>query len=686
MEKSISIITFSKKHMETVIAQLRNFLGDEFKLKGYSIQEGIDEVVSDNLVLIGHEYLKNEAMNYIDSESDVLVARRSLNHSELEYILQIPRGERVLFVDVNKYLAVSSVTLLEDLGINHIEMHPYFPGIDYSPYVDYAITTGETQLVPDYISNVIDIGFSKIDLTTITEIMLKFDIMDVRAKKLSSKYIQDFVYSSKKVVRTLNENNNIMKQLNTILDVINDAIIGVDNNCNIIFSNENAKKLFDSVDDSEIDLSIISDLDIKSVCGSSFDKYRKIHEINGKKTLLTMMPINEDDLETGLVITFKDLSEIVEMENMVRANLLKKGHIAKYRFKDIIGNTEIMKESIRISKKLAKSNSTLLLTGESGTGKELFAQAIHNESTKANGPFVAVNFAALPENLLESELFGYEEGSFTGAKKGGHAGLFEQAHKGTIFLDEIGDASLKIQSRLLRVLQEKEVLKIGATKIIPIDIRIIAATNKNLNELVERGEFREDLYYRLKVLPIEIPPLKDRKEDIPFIIEKTLSKFPKGRDMKLSQDLENVLINYAWPGNIRELENVIEYMYNIAEGNIIEINSLPGYIDNLSIGREVAFHDLDYLKKIESEIPLEDARTILTALKKEKDEGNIYTNRRRLAKLLDKTHLTEQMIRRRLDILSDVNFVVKERGPKGTRITIQGERFVDSISGDTINF
>lgn len=671
--------------MKSVIDQLENLLGVEFKISGYSIQEGIDGVVRDTLVLIGHEYLKNEAMNYISNDSDVLVARRSLNHSELENILQIPKGEKVLFVDVNKYLAENSVSLLEDLGINHIEMYPHFPGIDYSPHADYAITTGETHLVPDYVNNIIDIGYSKIDLTTITEIMLKFDIMDERAKKLSSKYIQDFVYSSKKVVNTLKENNYIMKQLNTILDVINDGIIGLDKNCNIMFSNENAKKLFNSNDDSNINLKIISDLDIKSVCGNSFDKYRKIHEINGKKILLTMMPINQSDSDTGIVITFKDLSEIVEMENIVRSNLLKKGHVAKYKFNDIIGNSEIMKETINISKKLAKSDSTLLLTGESGTGKELFAQAIHNESRKNNGPFVAVNFAALPEDLLESELFGYEEGSFTGAKKGGHTGLFEQAHKGTIFLDEIGDASIKIQTRLLRVLQEKEVLKIGATKIIPIDIRIIAATNKKLDELVERGEFREDLYYRLKVLPIDIPPLRARKEDIPYLIEEIMSKFPKGKEMKLSPELEKTLMNYNWPGNIRELENVIEYMYNIAENNIIEITKLPSYIEILSKEKVANYSENGYnIEKIESEIPLEDACTILNVLIKEKEEGNLYTSRKKLAKLLDKTHLTEQMIRRRLDILSDLNLVVKERGPKGSRITSQGEKFVDIINQNSI--
>ena len=200
--------------------------------------------------------------------------------------------------------------------------------------------------------------------------------------------------------------------------------------------------------------------------------------------------------------------------------------------------------------------------------KKLFAHAIHKASNKQHGPFVAVNFAALPENLLESELFGYEEGAFTGAKKGGHAGLFEQAHKGTIFLDEIGDASLRIQARLLRVLQEKEVMRIGGTKILPIDVRIIAATNKDLDILVQSGKFREDLYYRLKVLPIRIPPLRERKEDIPLLIEKILEKFP----MKKKMIIGNVLWIYLWNMIGRNVPwwKHDQYLYNIVGDGVVE--------------------------------------------------------------------------------------------------------------------
>ena len=380
-----------------------------------------------------------------------------------------------------------------------------------SPKARYAITTGERHLVPSYVKSIIDLGYSKIDLTTITEIMLILNMLDERSNLISARFLQDFVHSSKKVVRALETADNVKNQLSTILDVINDGIVGIDSNGKIMFSNENAKKLFHlkmKNKSEEINLNDIKDFDTKNLSAVNNELYRKVHEIMGKKILLTMMPIIKNNISNGAIITFKDLSEIIEMENIVRSNLRKRGHTAKYSFDSITGQSSQITQAKKIAHKLAKSNSTILLIGESGTGKELFAHAIHNASSKQHGPFVAVNFAALPENLLESELFGYEEGAFTGARKGGHTGLFEQAHNGTIFLDEIGDASLRIQARLLRVLQEKELLRIGGTKIIPIDVRIIAATNKNLEELVALGKFRKDLFYRLNVLPIKIPPLR----------------------------------------------------------------------------------------------------------------------------------------------------------------------------------
>jgi len=248
---------------------------------------------------------------------------------------------------------------------------------------------------------------------------------------------------------------------------------------------------------------------------------------------------------------------------------------------DIIGETPPMLAAKKLARKAARTDSTLLITGESGTGKEIFAQAVHNRSVRRDGPFVKVNCAAIPENLLESELFGFVDGSFTGAMRGGKPGKFELAEGGTIFLDEIGDMSLAMQAKLLTVLQEKEVERIGGTKPIPLNVRITAATNKDLHKMVREGRFREDLFYRLKVMEIQLPPLRERTEDIPLIVDYLVKKI----NQKIGSDIQGVnmeslkrMMNYHWPGNVRELENMIEQATNLSEESLIDLTGLlmPG--------------------------------------------------------------------------------------------------------------
>lgn len=246
-----------------------------------------------------------------------------------------------------------------------------------------------------------------------------------------------------------------------------------------------------------------------------------------------------------------------------------------------VGDSPKMKEAIRIGKKVAKSNSTVFLRGESGTGKEIMAKMIHALSDRRDKLMISINCAAIPENLVESELFGYEEGAFTGAKKHGSIGKFELAHGSTIFLDEIGDMPLPVQTKLLRVLQESVVERIGGTKPIPIDIRVICATNKNIEQMVEEGAFREDLYYRLNIIPIELPPLRKRKEDLPALIEYYIAYYNQklGKSMRgVSPEALQTLTSYDWPGNVREMKNIIEYLENIAEGEIIQLSDLPDHI------------------------------------------------------------------------------------------------------------
>ncbi|MFD1708324.1 sigma-54 interaction domain-containing protein [Siminovitchia sediminis] len=255
----------------------------------------------------------------------------------------------------------------------------------------------------------------------------------------------------------------------------------------------------------------------------------------------------------------------------------------KILFSSIIGYHSSLKDVVHKAQRVANSISTVLIRGESGTGKKVLAKAIHNESKRSKFPFVAVNCAAIPENLLESELFGYESGAFTGAKRGGNIGKFELAHKGTIFLDEIGDMSPLLQAKLLRVLQERTINRVGGNRSISIDCRVIAATNRNLEEMMKEGTFREDLYYRINVIPLTLKPLKERREDIGNFIELFIRKFCNElnkRPMRVDPELKNWLIQYNWPGNIRQLENAIEYMVNMAETEVIGFSDIPDYLLN----------------------------------------------------------------------------------------------------------
>lgn len=260
---------------------------------------------------------------------------------------------------------------------------------------------------------------------------------------------------------------------------------------------------------------------------------------------------------------------------------VEKDLTSKYSFHDLIGRSPAFLAAKMLAERISGSHSAVLLLGESGTGKELFAHSIHQNSMRAAFPFVAINCASIPEHLLESELFGYEDGAFTGAKRGGKKGQFQTANRGTIFLDEIGDMPLAMQSKLLRVLQEKEIYPVGGQKSVHVDVRIIAATHRNLEKMVDDGEFRQDLYYRLNVIKIEIPPLRKRKEDIESIsmnlLQKLEGKFHR-KKLKISLDVINKLKEHTWPGNIRELENVLERCINVLDGTIIEEKHLPLYL------------------------------------------------------------------------------------------------------------
>jgi len=296
-----------------------------------------------------------------------------------------------------------------------------------------------------------------------------------------------------------------------------------------------------------------------------------------------------------------------KFEDQIRKARLSWNYFYDITFDDIIGCDPSIMEVKEQARKCSDTSSNVMLYGESGTGKELFARAIHNCSIRKDNPFVAINCAAIPEGLLESELFGYEEGAFTGAKSSGKIGKFELASGGTIFLDEIGDMPIHLQAKLLRVLQERYIERVGGNGVVPVDIRIISATHKNLEELVDSGQFRGDLYYRLNVIPLYIPPIRDRQKDIKPLMDYLLKKYNKIllKDKSgFSEEVVELFKKYIWKGNIREMENVIEYAINMETSNMITMNSIPPKIKSFSCFNKLSepgFKTLDQIEKEEIE-------------------------------------------------------------------------------------
>ena len=370
---------------------------------------------------------------------------------------------------------------------------------------------------------------------------------------------------------------NKNKLFHTTIESVGEAIITVDSQGLITEMNTEARKMFNyssniiglHINDVLGDISLLRSLDMGKYL---VDTKLKIASLNKSVYLSLARPIGENvEDKLGSILTFRNNYLAKGAENSPVPNE------TKFSFKNIIGESPAIVQSVQRAMKFSSNNANILLQGESGTGKEVYAQAIHNNS-RPDEPFIAINCAAIPENLIESELFGYESGAFTGAERKGRLGKIELAHGGTLFLDEIGDMPLELQPVLLRVLEEKKVTRLGGSRSIPVDFRLIAATNKNLKELVEKSQFREDLYYRLAAFKLSIPPLREREMDIIKLAKHFIEVFAK--QLQVPTPALNIttieqLMKYAWPGNIRQLENAMCYAVNMAEDGIILPKDLP---------------------------------------------------------------------------------------------------------------
>jgi len=374
--------------------------------------------------------------------------------------------------------------------------------------------------------------------------------------------------------------NYLAEQLATLMNAVHEGIIAVNESCTIIEFNAAAERILGLSRESALGQPLEKVLPHSPLLeamrtGQPFPEEEIRQKVKGRgfvPVVCSAKPLRQLGRIVGAIATLRDISEARMYVQKVT------GDLRNYTFDDIIGRSLLIKQAKERALAVAKSDSSILITGETGTGKEIFARAIHAASDRAKGPFIGINCAAIPESLLESELFGYEGGAFTGALKGGKVGKFELASGGTLFLDEIGDMPIYLQVKLLRVLEEMCIERVGGTQTIPVDVRVTAATNKDLERMMEAGEFRKDLFYRLNVIPLHIPSLRERREDIDLLCEHFVRKYSVSaqKDIKgISPEVRKMFYEYPWPGNVRELANAIEYAVNMETGPVIAKDNLP---------------------------------------------------------------------------------------------------------------
>lgn len=385
--------------------------------------------------------------------------------------------------------------------------------------------------------------------------------------------------SALNILASMDRKDEFLTTISTTINRISNAVMNFDTNGKLLFSNARADHMPQSVKKYLFtgEAAFYLDLDGRTPADSrTAPKKEQILHVGDDTYVAEYLPVIVNKRLKSIVVIVSSENSIQMAEKRLRLSQSKRGYTAKNHFHDMIGNSPVFQETIQLAKKYARSQSSVLITGETGTGKELFAQSIHNASSRCSEPFVAINCAALPQSLLESELFGYVKGAFTGASKEGKMGIFEMAHRGTVFLDEIGEMDLNVQAKLLRVLQEREVCRLGDDKIIPVDIRIISATNKDLEELVRQELFREDLLYRLNVLELRLPPLRERTGDIPLLIKAYNGK--QNHPVTFLPEAVRLLEAQPYPGNIRQLFNLLERTITLSDGDMIEASQLANIL------------------------------------------------------------------------------------------------------------
>ncbi|MDN9166006.1 sigma 54-interacting transcriptional regulator [Clostridioides difficile] len=665
MKKSVALVNDSRKDLIDFLENnLKLVFGDSININRYFINEINDnDIINDDVILVMSVERLDKIINNILDKKKVIVVRRTFREDKIYNLLSLPQGTNALIVNDSDETTLETISLFYKIGVTNIRPIPYMNDNNYKN-IKIAITPGVPEKVPSFISDIFDLGHRYIDISTFIEII---NLLQIDSKEIQSnlvKYSEEIISLDTGIKDKYKELFLKIEELDTILNLSKDGILFTSKDGEINTYNSKVKDILDINED--IYGKYIDDIFVDSlkVLLSEKQILDKVVVFNKKYINVNKKNIYNRDEKMGTYYSLQEITYIKKLEQNLTKKLREKGQIAKYTFKDIKTNSPKMFECIDLAKKVSKSDLSILIRGESGTGKELIAQSIHNNSNRKNQPFIAVNCAAVPENLLESQLFGYDKGTFTGGLKDGKQGLFELANNGTIFLDEIGDMPLELQTKLLRVLQEKQIMPVGSHNVINIDVRIISATNKNLEQMIDNSQFREDLYYRLNTIPINIPPLRERKEDILIIMEDLINK-----KLVITPEAKKLIQNYMWKGNIRELQNVTSYLNIMCEDIVLEKDLPPNLrsSDNKNTSLKLKYSKNDILNILE-----------ILILNKESDVG---IGRGLILKaLLDKNlQITEGKIKKIFEYLKKEELIICSSGRYGSKITQKGEDFYNKL-------
>lgn len=581
MKKRIGIITMNIETAGFYKGLLDSLFGGFAEAIPYSFEDrSVYSMLSCDLYLLSstsYDLGRNaELLELIPEEALIVKSRLTFTKEAISKLSGFKKGTKALLANQSQHMALESISQLYHLGISNIEFQPFYPELGKVQEAELVVAPGELRYVPENVGQVVDLGCRVLSIDTISEIALKLGNSTFLESEAFERYALSLAAADYSLKELTLSNLTLENKLEIIINSLDVGIVMMDENGSITIANTAAEEILNLGSGGLVGKSVDSILPAiqLELCRNAKAPFEpQLVNINDININLTITPLHVRKQYLGACVMIQKFEDGENKQNKLRLQMMEKAYRAKYTFDDIVGESPALRKACDIARRMAGNNASVILEGDSGTGKEMFAQAIHNASPRRNHPFIAINCAALPETLLESELFGYEDGAFTGARKGGKAGLFEFAHRGSVFLDEIESMSASLQAKLLRVLQEREVTRIGSYRSIVVDVRVISATNRNLVEMMQKGDFRKDLYYRLSVMPIHIPSLKERGQDVLLLME--YFKKQLRTSFVLTERAREALLHHSWDGNVRELRNYVEYL-KYMEKAAVDLEDLPG--------------------------------------------------------------------------------------------------------------